>query len=318
MSLVGFLLVLVSGQSLVSAQVPLPGLSLPNPSNAANSLVDRVQGPFNRTPVVFPGTKILDQDLLSGNPLSDFIQSLASLFNVSLTPEQFVPSSSRQTRSAAVASIPEIVRKAVQSAFDHFNSIVNATMARGLERLQNSVRGLNETAFSVIIATESSVNTSLSEIERHIAHYNETTQECVRSHASDYQTIIPAAGDEAIDCVERKRDEVRRIIARGRQNIYDALSGVQSLDSTVQSCSSADVQDRFALGAVGCYLSAIVNIRKETLLLPIALTQRFGEVDEAITKLHSDFLTCGAIVTEVIAGQGLNVTQTIANCLLTE
>lgn len=314
MSLIGFLLVLVSGQALVSAQVPLPGF---NTSNVANSLVDKVQGSFNRTPVVFPDTKILAQDFLSANPLFVFIESLASLFNVSLTPEQFIPSSFREKRSADVDSVPEIVRRAVQSAFDQLNSAVNATFARGLERLQDSVRGLNETAFSVIIATENAVNASLSEIERQIAHHNETIQDCVRSHASDYRTIILAARDEAIECVERKRDEVKGIIARGRQNIQDAISGAQSLNSTIQSCSSADVQDRFVLGAVGCYLSAIINIRKETLLLPIALTQRFGEVTEAVTKLHSDFLTCGAIVTEVIVGQGLNVTQTIANCFLT-
>lgn len=317
MKFIGFLLGLVSVHPFVSAQLPLPGFGAPglqSPSNVANSLVEKVQGSFNRT----PPTKILSQDLFPANPLDDFIQSLASFFNISLTPELFTPPGFRQARSADVDSIPEIVRKAVRSAFDHFNSIMNATLARGLEGLRNSVRGLNETAFSVIVTSENAVNASLTEIGRQIAHYNQSIQDCVHTRASNYRTIIPAARDEAIDCVNRKRDEVEGIIVRGRQNILDAISGAQSLNSTIQSCSSADVQERFVVGVVGCYLSAIVNIRKETILLPIALTQRFGEVTEAVTKLHSDFLTCGAVVTEVIAGQGLNVTQTIANCFITK
>lgn len=322
MKFIGFLLAFVSIQSFVSAQLSLPGSGVPtfnqSPLNVANSLADKVQGSFNRTPPVFPGTRILTPDLSPANPLDDFTQSLASFFNISLTPELFTTPGFRQARSTDVESIPEIVRNAVQTAFDHFNSIVNVTLTRGLERLRDSMRGLNETAVSVIVASENAASASLSEIERQIAHYNKTVQDCVRSGASNYRTIIPAARDEAVECVESKRNEVSGIIARGRQNILDAIGGAQSLNSTIQSCSSADVQDRFALGVVGCYLSAIVNIRRETILLPIALTQRFGEVTEAVTKLHSDFLTCGAVVTEVIAGQGLNVTQTIANCFITK
>jgi hypothetical protein len=51
-------------------------------------------------------------------------------------------------------------------------------------------------------------------------------------------------------------------------------------------------------------------------VLPFQMARRFGEMDRSISSIRSDAVKCAAIVAEAITEQSLNVTQTIANCLI--
>lgn len=253
------------------------------------------------------------------NAIASFIQEFVSSFNASSIQNLLTPPAPafRQLRTGAdFNSIPLVVRSMVRSAFEHFGSAVNASFEKGKEKIESSFGLLNTSALSAIGSIENLTATSIQDIDDHIAKYNETVRSCVVSNASRYQEIMPIARDGAENCVHDKLNGGKAILEQGWVDIQNAMEGGRNLSETIQSCSQTNVQSGFNLGIVGCYISAVFNIRSETILLPIQMTRRFAEMDEYISSARADIVNCFAIITESIAEQSLNVTQTIANCLI--
>lgn len=113
--------------------------------------------------------------------------------------------------------------------------------------------------------------TSVSYIANRINQYNETIRHCIRDHGSKYGEIIPAARDEAVECVRDKKNEGFAIIDEARVNIVDVINGAQNFSSSIQQCSSLDQQTQINLG---CYTYAVLNIRSATVLLPLEMAKR--------------------------------------------
>lgn len=325
--------VLFSGRHTVSTQLQLPGINtqafqVPKPfENVASNMENQVQGFVKKlgqnqpvqqieTPRVFEQWFTPSVTIIPANPFNSLTQELPNIFNASFLQNLFIPSDYRQNSNLNDISDPQVKQTSDQNSVDAWSNAANESLTQGLERIKLLRDRLNETTISIIAASENAATTGIAEIETHLAQYNETVQNCARSNASQYQEIIPAARDEAIECIRRKRNEGFSIIAEGRQNINDAVNGAQNLSATIQQCSLPDVRDRYVLGVIGCYASAIINIRSETILLPILITRRFGEIDDEVVTIQSDVIKCGAGVTETISAQGLNVTQTIANCVI--
>lgn len=314
-----------NAQSFQWPTVPsLPTLVEPpatsNPS--LNDLIEKIKESIPRAEL--PPVRTLDQlfntsalNVFPSNPITSFIQQFESFFNVSSLHNFLTPPAFRElTTGVEVNSIPLVIRSMVRSAFEQFETAVNASFAKGEERIGSSFGLLNQSASSAIESSENLTKTSIQDIESHIAKYNETVRSCVIGNASRYQDIIPIARDGTENCVHDKVNGGKTILEKGRVDIQNAIDGGKNLSSTIQSCSQPDVQAGFNLGIVGCYISAVFNIRSETILLPIQMTRRFAEIDEYISSARADIVNCFAILTETIAEQSLNVTQTIANCLI--
>lgn len=141
-------------------------------------------------------------------------------------------------------------------------------------------------------------------------------RQCIRDNVSKYGEIIPAAREEAVECVRNKKNEGFAIINEARVNIVDAINDAHNVSSSVQRCSSFDQQNQFRLGVFGCYTSAILNIRSATVLLPLEMAKRYSEMNKAVSSTRADILKCAMIITESAAGQSLNATETIADCLI--
>lgn len=252
-------------------------------------------------------------------PIATLIQQITPYFNISSLQNFLSPLTGlRQlTANFDYDSIPQAIRVSLQSALDQFNKSVNASFAQGLESIENSLASLNETISSIITNAENVTITSVQDIENRISQFNETVQRCFRDKVSQYSQIIPAARDDVVDCVNRKRNETFAVIEEGRQNIADAINGGENLSSTILACNSLPGQsDIFNFGTIGCYISAIFSIRRETILLPVVMARRFGEIDRVVSSTRGDVIECGTIIAATVAEQALNATQTIANCLL--
>lgn len=291
-------------------------------SSSLNNLIQNLQG---STPKIeLSPTRSFDQlfntsgmNTLPFNAISTFVQEFVNYFNASSLHNLLTPPAFRQvSTSNDLSAIPLVVRSMVLSAFEQFGSAVNASLARGTEKIENSFGLLNQSALSAFESVENLTTTSIQDIDNHIARYNETVRSCVVSNASRYQEIIPIARDGAENCVHEKLNGGKSILEQGWIDIQNAIDGGRNLSETVQTCSQPDVQNGFNLGIVGCFISAVFNIRRETILLPIQMTRRFAEIDEFISSTRADVVNCFAALTEVIAEQSLNVTQTIANCLI--
>lgn len=322
--LVFLCLVLFAGRHVVlSQQLHLPAFQppafeIPNPSDANVFKVQDQAQPnlnirtfdqfFNPSPAVFPA-----------NPISNLIQQIPHIFNVSSLHNLFSPPGFRQLNTDVdYTSIPLMFQKSVRDAVENFNKALNASITRSLERLENTVKRLNETALSIITTNQNAVTTNIDNLRNKIETYNETVQNCVAQNATPYQEIIETALDEAIECVHEKRNEGFAIIDEGRQSIINATYGAQNFTTAIQECSSPDVYNKFPFGLIGCYTSALTNIRRETIMLPITLAKVGGKIDRAVVTVQSDAVQCAANVAESIETETLDVTRTIANCLLTD
>lgn len=304
-----------------------PGFQIPTPASIPSGpvqsflsqLQDQVNGArennylqffqelFNPTsPSFFPA-----------NPVTSLIQKFQEiLFNSSSLSNPFLSDFRTINTSIDYNSIPEPIRKSLESAFAQFHKSVNRSFNQGLERIQNSFEKLNKTANSAIEFVENSVATGLQDINNTISRYNETVQNCFYDKASYYEAIIPNAGDEAKDCVRKKISEVENIIGAGQANIVEAIEGAQNLTTTIQSCSSEEAQEYNYFGAIGCYILSLLNVHSETVFLPLQITRRFTEIDMSITSSRADVIACTSTVSETIAQQSLNVTGIIADCLI--
>lgn len=252
-------------------------------------------------------------------PIATLFQQITPYFNISSLENFLSPLAGLRQLNANVDydSIPQAIRESLQSAVDQFNKSVNASFAQGLASIENSLATLNETISSIITNAQNVTITSVQDIENRISKFNETVQRCFRDNVSQYSQIIPAARDNVVDCVNRKRNETLAVIDEGRQNIADAIDGGQNLSSTILACNSLpDQGDIFNFGVVGCYISAIFSIRRETILLPFEMARRFGEIVRVVSSTRGDVIECGTIIAETVADQTLNATQTISNCLI--
>lgn len=242
-------------------------------------------------------------------PIATLIKDFSSLTNVN-SYQNWLPAA-RQS-SSDYDSIPESLRENIQGAFEMLGKVVNATLSRGLERLEKAFGALNDTALSMTLLAENVVARTIQDIDNRISHYNETVRACIDEHISEYAVILPAARDGSIECVENKLAEGYEIIEQGRNDIAAAIAGAQNLSATIEQCSA----DQFNLTVFNCYTSALFHIRSETIFLPLQMTKRFGEMVQYVTSTKADLANCYIAVGETAAEQSLNATQTIANCLI--
>lgn len=240
-------------------------------------------------------------------------EHFSNLFNVSNWHNFLLPEARSDVN---ISSIPQSIRKTLLDALAQFEKSTNATLVRGVSRVQDSFARLNETASSIITMVESVTTKSIEDIENNINQLNATVQRCVRANVSQFEDILTAAREESETCINDKVEGGEAIIEEGQANIIAAIYGARNLSATIQQCSAPDIKDHFFFGAVGCYTSAIVNIRRDTLLLPLQMTKRFGEIDAYISSTRAEVIRCTTSVVETIAEQSLGVSGTIATCLL--
>lgn len=302
-------------ETLQGFQIPAPSsfqaMTIPTPMfpNGFGLAADDAQRSFDQIfnpvwPNMFPT-----------NPFAALIQEFLKIFNVS-SLANVAPGFRQLSTNLDYDSVPEPIRKALEYAFKQYNKSVNASFVQGLEKIRNSFGRFNETVNSSIELSENLVTIGLQDINRTISKYNESVQNCVYAQASYYEAIIPNAGDKAKDCVHEKVSEVKNVIENGESNIVEAVDGAQNLTTTIRQCSSEEAQENYYFGVVGCYVLALFNVHRETILLPLQLTQRFGEIDMSITSSRGDVIACTSTVSKTIAEQSLNVTETIADCLI--
>lgn len=298
---------------------PLEADSIAAPSLDAPSIPTTPRSPF---PIFTPPTP----SPFSFNPPQDSTKTFDQLFNTSLTPHPqvivqqllqefaniFNPNSVlRQVTSSTPSdynSVPQAIRDTLEGAFENFRNVINSTLSKGLASVEQSFDRFNETAISTIDEINAITTLSIEKIDQEISKYNETVRDCILDNASKYRDIIPAARNQSIECVNYHYQDGLAIIEQGRNDIAAAIGGAQNLTAVIENCST-----NYHLG---CYISAIINIRSDTIFLPIRMVRRFAEVSEYVGKTSSKLVGCSAIVSETIAEQSLNVTQTVANCLI--
>lgn len=280
-------------------QFPNPGFELPVPSSfqptqAFSDSYVKNQGQQS------PG-QILEQFFnptqVKPNPISAFNQPFDSLSNV---------------RTFNQLAVPAFKKNSLQNAIEHLYERVNAISSQSHERIENSSTLLDETALSITNMARKVTATSVSYIANRINQYNETIRHCIRDHGSKYGEIIPAARDEAVECVRDKKNEGFAIIDEARVNIVDVINGAQNFSSSIQQCSSLDQQTQINLG---CYTYAVLNIRSATVLLPLEMAKRYSEIDRAVSTTRAGIIECATIITETASVQSVNATKTIADCL---
>jgi DNA-binding XRE family transcriptional regulator len=271
-----------------------------NPSTSSNLVTNTIPNRLQNTipsfnfPNVFPS--------LQSNPISTFLQQLLSTFTNN--PFQGL----RQLNPSSFGSAPQSIVQSLESAFENFQKIVNGTLSRGVENVEKSINQLNSTAQSTIANINDLAAQAVDRFEQEVQKYNETIRTCISEHAPAYREIIPAAINQSIACVNYKVQNGVQIIEEGRNDISAAVEGASDLSSSLQECSSGY--------HFGCYISALVNIRSETIFLPLRLTRRFAEISAYVASVSADIAKCTVIVGEAVAAQSINVTQTITNCLL--
>lgn len=295
------------GRHSVLSQFQLPTFDFQSSVNAAASGAEDFVQNSPPQPTVADAPSLFTN---SSNPIATFAQDFA---NISSHQNLIFPPGARQLNSTAdYDSVPQSLRKALQSAFEQFAKAVNASLVQGLSRIQNSSQRLNETALSTIAAVENIATTGIEDIERRIQQYNETVRDCIRDNATQYQAIISAARDEAVACVSNKSSSAIEIIEKGRNDIVGAISGAQNLSATIENCSSQN----YNFGVFSCFLSAIFNIQSQTVLLPIQMVKRVAEMEQFAVATAVDVGKCESFMSATFAEQSLNVTRTIAQCLV--
>lgn len=283
-------------------QLPNPGFKLPFQPTQAPSV------PFDS--FVNQGQQTLPR------MLAQYFNPVGSGFNLSSLPVALNPSALNQIKSIfGNYSEAALIRKSVENAIKQLNETANKTSVQGLQRIENAFENINVAASSIANKARNVTTSSIRDIETRISQYNQTVQSCIRGNTK-YGEIISAARDEAVECVRNKKNEGFLIVNQTRINIVEVVLGVQNVSSSVQKCSSLDHQNQFNLGVVGCFVSAILNIRSSTILLPLEMTKRYSEMDTAVSTIRADIIKCAMIITETAAEQSLNATKTIASCLM--
>jgi hypothetical protein len=242
------------------------------------------------------------------NPFANLIPGQISNFNA--TPnflQQLFNNRFTEIRQNSFGSAPQPLIDILEAAFGNFQKIVNETLAQGIENVENSINSLNSTAQVTIASVKNFTTQSVEKLDEKIQKYNGTIRECIANNASAYREIIPAAVNQSVECVNYKVQNGVEIVEKGREDIAAAVAGASNLSSALQECSS-----NYKLG---CYLSAIVNIRNDTILLPLQLTRRFSEMVAYVSSTSADVAKCAVIVSQTITIQSINVTQTITNCV---
>lgn len=266
--------------------------------------------------------KSLDQLLYEAPPSilpANLVVKLIQEFIKNDSSQSLLASGLRQLSSNLdYSSLPKPIQQGLENAFKQFSKSVDASFDEGLARIRNSFGRFNETANSAIELAENLVTTGIQDINSNISKYNETIQSCVYDKASGYEEIIPSAGDEAQDCIHDKVSEIKEIMENGRTDIAAAVDGAQNLTTTIKQCSSSEAQENYHFGVIGCYISALINVSRETIMLPLQMTKRFGEIDMSIASARGDVIACTSTITETIAEQSMNVTAAIADCLITK
>jgi len=345
MKLYSFIILLVLLASEAESQVPfLPGFTFPSlqtstlapvitTAAAATSFGDQIFNSFTAQ-INQLSQQLLDNiqkgilsivgsafNALNGSPFQNFLpQQARNITDFSqLAPlisrfANITSFSSNLISSSALSSAPEFLRKTLEQAFNQLNSALQATVGNGIQNIEKTFQSLNGTALSIIGSVQNTATASVQALETQLSQFNATVRRCVDDTTSPFQGLIYAARDGAVDCVRNKLSDGRAIIDNGRQNIADAIAGAQNLSQSLQACSSQSGQDS-NIGLVGCYASALINIHSETILLPIQLTKRFGEIDEFIMSYQADAIKCVSLISEAVTRQTLNVTRAVASCL---
>lgn len=304
------------------------------------SLLDNIQNAFSNSPIgsiiqqsqqrigqifnplqgLFPGASIPNP--FSSNPIGQFIDNLFQQNNNTSGIQNFLAninelgarSNGNSAESLNVSSVPESLRQMVQQAFQQYSNAVNLTIIQGLGTLQESYQNLNQSTTNFIQSIGNISTSGIKSIQDNISQFNATSQSCINANAPGYQDIIPAARDQAQNCVNSKTNEGSAIYETGRTNIQTAIAGGQNFTSSINACQSISTNNPFQ--TFGCYAKAILNIQSDTILLPIQLAKRFGEADELINTLRAAGIKCVSSIGETVTEQSLNVTRAIGLCVV--
>ena len=236
----------------------------------------------------------------SFNTFATFLQQLFPFVNNPV-------SAFRQINLSSDSSFPQSFIATLQNAFENFQRKINETLSRGIGNVLNSIERMNSTAQSTFSKIQNLTAQSIANFDEKINEFNGTVRKCIEENVAGYHQIIPIAANKTIDCINNKVQSGVEIIEEGRNDIANAVTGASDLSSALQKCSS---NYQF-----GCYISALVNIRSDTVLLPLQLSKRFAEMEGYIGKTSSEIARCGIVFVETIAAQSINVTQTISNCV---
>lgn len=247
------------------------------------------------------------------SPLSYIMNEVANFTNVSNYQEWFLPSDYRQLSDYylnANLSLPYFVQDSLRSASEQYASALNSSLTQGFIQTQKSFTQLSEMAITAIQMSNNVVTMALVDFQTRLSRYRDNVRYCVEEKAGGYREVLPTARDVAVDCVFRKYRQGLSIILGTRNDTLEAIEGGRQLGDKINSCVTN------SSSSVPCILAAIANINQKTILLPVQMTKRFGEASEYVATIKSDILNCGAKVIDVVAEQSLNVTQTIAVCLI--
>ena len=278
----------------------------------------RIGQVFNPLQSLFSGGTIPNP--FSSNPIGQFIDNIFQQNNTSGI-QNFLASlngigarNNGNSSSLNESSIPESLRQTIQQAFQQYSNAVNLTIIQGLGTLQESYQNLNKSTTHFLQSIANITSSGIKSIQDNISQFNETAQSCIRVNAPGYQDIIPAARDQAQECVYSKTNEGREIYEKSRTNIQDAIAGGQNFTSSINACQSNSTTN--VLQSFGCYAKAILNIQSDTILLPIQLAKRFSEADELVNTLRAAGIKCVSNIGETVTEQALNVTRAIGLCVV--
>lgn len=279
--------------SKISSWSPLNILTSNQPFHTNSSLPSQnLPGGFNVSQLQFLSEAVSS----SVNTIHTVIQAIANA-----SAEHTQPS--LKTNSGGDATFSQLLDDTFRSCFENISRTANKTIMEGLKRL-------NETALSVFLLSQDLVTTSVQDIKNSISHYNETVRSCVYDHSSTFQEMISAAHAQALDCIQKKVEAAIQIWYETRRDNVLAATSFQKFIESINHCGSLK-------NPINCYIEALFNVNKETLLLFFQLARRVSVIEEYVGSVRTELINCTASITDSIATQSLNVSQTIASCLLT-
>lgn len=274
-----------------------------NSNNNGNYLTEDGQKTFNE--LAFNSTNI-------SGPLAEIFKEVEKFLNISNYQQWFLPSDYRQLSNYSNISLPYLeMRSSLQSAIEQYSSTLNSSLSQGFEQTQKAFTELSEFAITAIQMSNNVAATTLVEMEAQVNRYSETIANCIEEKSGGYREILPKARDVTVDCVYTKYQQGLSIIFGTRNDTIEAINGGRQLGENVNNCTT-----QASSAKVACILKAIANINRNTILLPVQMTKRFGDASQYIATIKSDILNCGAKVIDAVAEQSLNVTQSIAICLI--
>lgn len=253
----------------------------------------------------------------TSNPLGFISQQVSNFTNVSNFQEWALPSDYRPlsnfslfNSSSSTLALPYFVQENLRGAVEQYASALNTSLTQGFAQTQKSFTQLSEMAITAIQMSTNVVAMALVDFQTRTSRYGDNVRTCVEQKAVGYREVLPLARDVAVECVFTKYRRGLSIIEGTRNDTLEAIEGGRQLGDKVSYCATRES------AAVPCTLSAIANINHKTILLPVQLTKRFAEASEYVATIKSDMLNCGAKVIDAVAEQSLNVTQSIATCLV--